>query len=119
LGKWYSTGLPPKPRPFDITEPFENSGVWCFWLTADVTVLQLVAGLNCILYAGCHPSPATHPPHPRVLYTINPRYDHQEAWLWIYDLLEVETKTIELNELWEDALSDVCHDAPEFDDLWG
>jgi hypothetical protein len=48
-----------------------------------------------------------------------PRPPHTHRWLWIYDLLEVETKTIELNELWEDALGDVCHDAPEFDDLWG
>lgn len=39
-------GLPPRPRPFDLTEPFENHGVWCFWLTADVPVLELVARLN-------------------------------------------------------------------------
>jgi hypothetical protein len=112
------TGLPPIPKPFHITEPFENHGVWCFWLTADMPVLEFVARLNCILYAGFNPSALNRLPQMRVMYTINPRYDHQEAWLWIHELLETETARIELNDFWENALGEICKVEPGWDSGW-
>lgn len=113
-------GLPPKPRPFDLTEPFDNHGVWCFWITAELPVLRLIAELHCILYSGFNLSPFNQLAQQRVLYTINPRYDHQEAWLWIHELLETETRNLELSEAWENALDDICRDETECsDEGWG
>ena len=93
---------PPKPKPFHMTEPFLDRGLWCFWLTADDAVLHYVSHLNCILPPQYNPFHRR--PQSRLLFMINPRYDHQEAWLWIYDQLEVETQNIELSEQWVEAV---------------
>lgn len=100
--------LPPKPRPFDMTEPFCEHGMWCFWLTADMPVLQFVTHLNCVLNVSFMPPSFISRPHGRVLVRINPRYDHQEAWLWLYEQLEFECRLFELNDSWEATLDDVC-----------
>lgn len=95
---------PPRPRPFDMTEPFLDRGLWCFWLTADERVLQFVSHLHCILAPPS--SPFSRRPQGRLLLCINPRYDHEEAWLWIYELLQDETRLVELDDLWINALLD-------------
>ena len=48
----------------------------------------------------------------RMMFSINPRYDHQEAWLWIHELLESETEEVELSDIWEQALEDIETDDP-------
>lgn len=98
----------PKPKPYHITEPFQERNLWCFWLAADDDVLQFVDKLNCILQAS-HGSPFQRRLRGRVLFAVNPRYDHEEAWLWISDLLESETSRVELNESWESAI-DSAHE---------
>lgn len=103
-----SRSLPPKPKPFDMTEPFYENGIWCFWLTADMPVLQFVSHLNCVLNVSFLPPPFALRAHARILIRINPRYDHQEAWLWIYDQLELESGEVELNVAWERALVEAC-----------
>lgn len=100
--------LPPKPKPFDMSEPFNDHDIWCFWLTADLPVLQFVTHLNCVLNVSFMPPPFVARPHGRVLVRINPRYDHQEAWLWLYEQLELESRQVELSVSWEAMLDTVC-----------
>lgn len=100
--------LPPRPKPFDMTDPFNEHGVWCFWLTADMPVLQFVTHLNCVLNVSFMPPPFVARSHGRVLVRINPRYDHQEAWLWLYEQMELESRQIELSESWEKTLDAIC-----------
>ncbi len=99
--------LPPKPKPFDLSDLFQERGVWCFWLAADEAVLQYVQNLSCILSIASN-SPFLRRPQGRVYYTINPRYDAQEVWVWLRDLLEGETQQIELSEAWEEAITVAC-----------
>lgn len=68
-------------------------------------MLDYVGHLHCILNTPA-PFPFQRRPQGRQLFTINPRYDHQEAWLFIYDSAEAESKNVELNEIWEKALED-------------
>jgi len=94
---------PPTPKPYHITEPFQDRGLWCFWLTAEDTTLEYVRHLNCILHSPANPFQRRI--RGRVLFSINPRYDHEEAWLWINELLETESSQIELQEPWEKAIT--------------
>jgi hypothetical protein len=98
---------PPKPKPFHMTEPFQEREVWCFWLAAEEPVLQFVQNLHCIMAVSASTPFGRRPPG-RVLVTMNPRYDAQEVWLWIYDLLEAETQQIELDDSWEAAIVMAC-----------
>jgi hypothetical protein len=91
-----------------MTEPFVERGVWCFWLAADEPILQFVNHLNCVLTASFMAAPFLRRPSGRAMIAINPRYDHQEVWLWIYELLEMETQNIELSERWEAMIDAVC-----------
>jgi hypothetical protein len=103
--KSVQAAYPPKPKPFHMSEPFvQPGGLWCFWLTADTTILQFVATLNCIMQMPAPPFARSAPG--RVMYAISPRYNHEEAWLWIYRLLESETEFVELSELWDQAIED-------------
>ena len=98
--------LPPTPKPFHITEPKFERGLWSFWLTADDDILQYVRHLNCILQPMSSGSFFTRRLTGRVMFAINPRYDHQQAWQWIVDMLQTETSSIELDEKWESAIDD-------------
>lgn len=95
-------GLPPTPKPFHITEPTLQNGIWIFWLTADDPVLRYVNHLNCVLAVS--QSPFARRANGRVMVSINPRYDHMEAWTWIRQLLESETKIVDLGNTWEEAI---------------
>lgn len=95
----------PKPKPFHITEPEEEQGLWCFWLTADDTILEYVYNLNCVLTPKSNNSPfGKDTLHARIRFAINPRYDHEETWLWLHDVLTSETTIVELDTNWEDAI---------------
>lgn len=105
--------LPPRPKPFHMTDPFMDRGLWCFWLTADHPVLRFVSHLQCVLQQPMFnsPFPFRQQQQARMLFSINPRYDHQEVWLWIYETLECETKTVELGDLWVDAIEGIDENA--------
>lgn len=100
------SSLPPKPTPFHITEPKFERGLWCFYLTADDDVLSYVRHLHCILQPMSTGSFFSRRLTGRVMFAINPRYDHQETWQWIVDTLGTETSSIELSEKWESAIDD-------------
>jgi hypothetical protein len=99
--------LPPKPKAFHMTELFQDRGIWCFWLAAESPVLQFVQNLHCISSMSSNGG-FFRPPQGRALVTINPRYDAQEVWAWISDLLEAEASEVELNESWEEAIATAC-----------
>jgi len=95
----------PKPHPYHITEPKQERGLWCFWLTADAEILQYISNLNCILQVS-YGSPFQRRLRGRVLFAINPRYDHETTWLWITELLDSEAVPVELDSSWESAIHD-------------
>ncbi|GAB5491620.1 MAG: hypothetical protein Phog2KO_18350 [Phototrophicaceae bacterium] len=95
----------PKPKPFHITEPHQEHGLWYFWLTSDDHILRYVQNLNCILKSKFGGSAFGQTRlRGRIKFAINPRYDHQETWLWIQDVLTSETSIVELGTNWEDAI---------------
>jgi hypothetical protein len=97
---------PPTPKPFHLTEPFQQpGGMWCFWLTADDDILSFVGQLSCVLSVSSQPAFARSA-RGRAMFGINPRYDYEEAWMWIYRMLESETEPVELGGLWTEALED-------------
>ena len=103
--------LPPRPKPFDMTDPILQNGLWSFWLTADEPVLQYVNNLNCVLpFSG---SPFLRRSGGRVMVCINPRYDYREAWAWIREMLETETQIIDLGDTWESAIELACQSEDE------
>jgi len=95
-----------------MTEPAMQNGLWSFWLSADDSVIQFVNNLNCILPT--LPSAFFRRTANRILISINPRYDHMEAWTWIRDMLEAETQIIELEETWEAAIDSACQSEDEY-----
>lgn len=97
--------LPPTPRPYHLSDPFLDRGLWCFWLSADPEVLEYVSNLSCILQP---PSGSFFQRRlmGRVLFAINPRYEHHEAWQWVKESLDAETHFIELNDRWENAITE-------------
>jgi hypothetical protein len=112
-GNKRSSARLPRPRAFHMTDPFRESGLWCFWLTADDEILEFVRTLNCVLDPSSE-SVFRRQARGRVLFAINPRYDHEEAWLWITEILHSETQKVELNQRWENAI-DNAHET-ELDD---
>jgi len=104
--------LPPRPKPFHMTEPAMQNGLWSFWLTTDDAAIQYVNNLNCVLPTA--QSPFFRRTSGRVLVTINPRYDHLEAWTFIRDLLEAETQVVDLGEPWEEAITLACESEDEY-----
>jgi hypothetical protein len=96
----------PKPKPFHITEPHQERGLWCFWLTADDEVLHFVSDFHCIIMPTFGRVPFGRKLMGRIMFAFNPRYDHEETWLWLHEVLESETKQVELNDTWEAAIRD-------------
>ncbi|MEO1253798.1 MAG: hypothetical protein AAFY41_02770 [Bacteroidota bacterium] len=98
----------PQRSNFHMTEPQNEQGLWCFWITvACESTLDYVRSLDCIIA----------PPHYRELpgvsdqrrtkLAINPCYDYAEAWLWVHDELCVETRAIELDNTLEKAIEEL------------
>ena len=102
---------PPKPKAYHITEPQLDRGLWCFWLAAENDILDYVQHLNCILQPMSN-SFLHRRLKGRVMFAINPRYDHEEAWLWINDLLESEGCRVELDAEWESAIEEAQQTQP-------
>jgi len=100
----------PKPHPFHITEPKQNKGLWCFWLTAEDDVLRFVYNLNCILLPPFGSSSFGRKLNGRVLFAINPRYDYEETWLWLNEVLDSEANLVELDDSWESAIREAVID---------
>lgn len=96
----------PTPLPFHVTEPQLDRGLWCFWLTASDEVLKFVYNLNCILMPSFGGTPFGRRLSGRVMFAINPRYDHQEIWHWLQDILETEAANVELDDTWESAIQE-------------
>lgn len=94
----------PKPRPFHMTDPHQERGLWCFWLTAEQDVLRFVYNLNCTLLPSGGALPFGRRLSGRVMFAINPRYDHEETWLWLHEVLESESSLVELGDNWETAI---------------
>ncbi len=110
--------LPPRPKPFHITEPFEQRGVWAFWLTAEPEVIQFVRHLSCVLQVVYNGPPFFQRPNNRVMVTFDPRYEHEEAWLWVHEELEAESVPVELAEEIEAALDDAIPEDTSSNGLW-
>lgn len=101
-----TAATPPKPKPFDMSELIaQPGGLQSFWLTADEDVLKYVAHLNCVLNSSAAP-PFSRNLRGRRMFSINPRYDADEAWMWIYRLLESEANKVILSDLWDEALEE-------------
>lgn len=97
--------LPFHVKPFHMTEPVFEDDLWCLWIYADSQILSYVQELECIIKAPHYRQLPGLPPEKRIKVAINPRYDYQEVWLWLWDILELETKHTTLSEQWENALS--------------
>jgi hypothetical protein len=110
--------LPPRPKPFHMTDAVFQNGIWSFWLTADDAVIQYVYNLNCVLSVPSSPFggglPFTRRFNGRCQICINPRYEHLDAWKWIHDMLEGEAQIIELGDTWEEAIDMACQSEDEF-----
>ncbi len=96
----------PQPEHFHITEPEFERGLWCFWLTADRCILEFVNKIYCIMEAPHHRVLPGRQLEDRTKFAINPRYNHQEIWKWLCQVLEVEARHIMLDAQWEDAILD-------------
>lgn len=107
----------PKPKPFHITKPILNNGLWSFWLTADDEVLAFVQNLRCMQIAPQNRFGGFQQQHltGRAYFTINPRYDHNEIWVWLHEVLSTEAQSVELGETWEEAI-DAAHAHTQTDD---
>ncbi len=110
--------LPPTPKPFHMTEPFQQNGVWCFWLTADPDVIEFVRHLSCVLNVGYMAPNFFRRPNNRVMITIDPRYEHEEAWLWMHEQMETESNRVELPEELEILLEEVIPEDTNLNDMW-
>jgi hypothetical protein len=101
-----------------MTEPFDQRGVWTFWLTAEPDVIQFARVLSCVLQVTYNGPAFFQRPSNRVMVTIDPRYDQEEAWLWIHDQLEAESIPVELPEELETALDDAIPEDTSSNPLW-
>ena len=84
-------------KTFVMSEPIHQpsgTGDWMFWLSAENAVLELVSNFDCI--AHLHYEQVWG----RAYVIISPHYDYEEAWLWVYEQLEVETANVPLSDVW-------------------
>jgi hypothetical protein len=90
-----------KPQPFVMENPVNiasGSGNWQFWLTLPQdkrSLYDVVASWDCVSHL--HYEDVWR----RASVIIDPRYDYEEAWLWIYEQLQIETAVVELSEFWD------------------
>lgn len=104
----------PIPKPFHMTKLQNERDLSCFWLTANDDVLRFVYNLNCILMPASARTPFGRRLSGRVLFAINPRYDAQETWEWLHQLLETEASNVELDDTWENAIQAAQVDSKGF-----
>ena len=85
---------------FSMTEPREigRRSRYALWLTASETrFFDLVRGMRCVVAV-------SEPVNNRALVEISNEHDPDEAWHWIRTELEVESRVVILDKIWEDAL---------------
>jgi hypothetical protein len=85
---------------FSITEPREmgRGNRYALWLTAtEPRYFDLVRDMRCV-------AAVSEPVNNRALVEISNDHDPDEAWHWIRTELEVESRVVKLDKIWEDAL---------------
>jgi hypothetical protein len=82
-----------KPKAFVMSEP-QFVGVWLFMLTIDRKYWDFVKRMPCV-------NTTSELSGNNIHVWIDPRYDYEEAWLWIYEQLETETHEVVLGAVWD------------------
>ncbi len=82
-----------KRKPFMMHNPTEHGARWLFMLEADENIRKFAETLPCVQVVLGLNGDTCH------VY-IDTRYDYEEAWLWIYEQLENETRQVDLSEVW-------------------
>lgn len=83
-----------KPKAFVMSEPMLlGVGIWMFSLTIDRKHWEFVENMPCVRTTV---ELSRHHMH----VWIDERYDYEEAWLWIYEQLEAETREVQLGDMW-------------------
>ena len=93
--------LPKKQPEFKMGVPHESrrTSSFAFWMTAsERRLLSAVRGMGCV--ANMKRSRSTG----RILVEINPDHDPDEAWHWIRAELEDVVNTVELDDIWIEAI---------------
>lgn len=76
-----------------------QNGQYAFWMkTNDKKLLAVVRSMNCV--TGMKRSRSTG----KILVAINDDHDPDEAWHWIRKELEDAINTVELDDIWHDAI---------------
>lgn len=104
----------PRPRPYHMTDLFFENGLWKFWLTTDEALVEMVYHLPCVIPPGF--TPFGRRINSRTVIQIDPRYDAKEAWRWVQETLEAESRRVELRSDWEDALTGALHEVEPYDE---
>lgn len=93
--------MPARASTFQLGIPCEygRDTQYAFWLTTDdQKLLAAVYSMNCVA------AMKRHKPTGRILVAIHDDHDPDEAWHWIYSELETAVNTIELDDLWHEAV---------------
>jgi len=91
-----------KPKAFALDNPIINHGQCLIPLVIDQRYHEFVRAMPCTLRVDDFMS------MPNLLHLhIDPRYDFEEAWLWIYEQLEAETNKVELGDVWGKAIENI------------
>lgn len=86
------------PKPFVMNEPHAYlPGRWEFVLYISEEYIGFVQSLACVSRVEDFQAAYKDEFHVH----INSRYDHQEAWQWIYEQIESEMNEIKLSSLWD------------------
>lgn len=83
-----------KKNLFVLENPTLEKNRWLSVLTADFRLIPFLKEFEGIEYINPLNPPTIH-------LWFDPRYDHEELWLALYEALEVESKLI---DTWADAL---------------
>lgn len=81
-----------KPKSFVMNNPgqFGIGGTWAFRLYAEPSLIAFVANLAPVYDLFSYTSESC-------AVSIDPRWDYEEAWLWIYEQLETEAQEVDLD----------------------
>lgn len=92
----------PQPQqPFIMGTPqaLDQNDHYAFWFTTtEKRLLSAVYNMRCVT------AMKRHRPTGRVLVQISTDHDPDEAWHWIRSELEEVVNTVELDDIWVDAL---------------
>ena len=84
------------PKPFVMENPKfigRNHDVCMIKMTVDRKHWDFIEAMPCV--------EATIELNGNAIHVwLDARYDYEEAWLWIYEQLEAETREVDLGEVW-------------------